>query len=516
MPLTPQEIERANKYMEQKYGSRPSPVSASTQQNTKSLWDRVAEKRAASLPEQPQKTEEPGFFSRVGSDISKRAGEVYSTLGEAARGEINPLETGIRTVGQVMAAPADIIGEGIKSAYNIQPEALKSAEKGAVKSILGGQGGVDELKRAISVPVEAYQGFSEAHPRLAKDIEGVANIAAAFPEGKAVESAASIAKPLAKDVVESAGKSMTKRAISGLDKQVEDKFVKAIRPSVGNMATESASRSYLDRAKTAMNAIVENEPNLNLLNAAEERVAVPESLQHFSQAIDQTKKDIFKQYSAKAAQAGEQGAMVDLSGAAKELEDMAGNVVLQDKDPGLIESIRQKADILKKRGAYTPEQAQEAIKMYNDSLESFYKNPSYDTASKAAVDSVVANNLRSSLDLAVESISGHGYQELKNKYGALKTIEKDVAKRSLVDARKNAKGLLDFTDIATGAGAVQALLSMNPAQMASAAFGRGVKEVYKRLNDPNEIVKSLFKKVKSVKEKAAKYGIESGESAFTK
>lgn len=507
MPLSPQEIEAARK----KYGiSAPAQPS----QGDAYVSSRVSRLKAIRDEEEATKKAEeeknkPGIFSRIGSDIKKRAGDAYDTMSEAARGEISPLEAGIRVVGQGVAIPGDIVGEGLKSAYDVAvPDVAKPyIEKGVSKALQ--VAGVPEA-------MNMYGDFSAAHPRAAKNIEAIANIASVIPEGKAAQVAGTAAKVGIGEGVEIVGKKLAQRAIEKVDDAAVGKFVKAVRPSVSNMSTEAASKAYIGKAKRAINAIVENEPNITLVDDAGEAIATPQSLQHFSQAIDQTKKDVFKRYSAKAAAAGEQGAQVELSNVAKELRSMADNVVLQDKDPGLVAKIAQKADLLEKRGMYTPEQAQEAIKMYNDSLEAFYKNPSYDSASTAAVDAMIANNLRSSLDNAVESMTGAGYQELKNTYGALKSIEKDVSKRALVDARKNAKGLLDFTDIATGAGAVNALLSMNPAQMASAATAGVIKKLYKHLNDPNQIVKSLFKDIKNVKTKAAKYGLTSEESSFVK
>jgi len=82
------------------------------------------------------------------------------------------------------------------------------------------------------------------------------------------------------------------------------------------------------------------------------------------------------------------------------------------------------------------------------------------------VDMLAANNLRRALDTAVEN---SGYMELRRDYGALREIEKEVSNRALVDARKNTKGLLDFTDIYTAAEMARAIGSMSPG---GAATGR--------------------------------------------
>jgi hypothetical protein len=93
---------------------------------------------------------------------------------------------------------------------------------------------------------------------------------------------------------------------------------------------------------------------------------------------------------------------------------------------------------------------------------------------------------------------------LKRSYGALKTIEKDVVHRSIVDARKNVKGLIDFSNMATASEFVGGVMSANPAMLGSAAAIQGTKWYLKRLNDPNRMVKNMFDEVGTLMEKRAK------------
>jgi hypothetical protein len=74
-------------------------------------------------------------------------------------------------------------------------------------------------------------------------------------------------------------------------------------------------------------------------------------------------------------------------------------------------------------------------------------------------------------------------------------MEKEVNHRSIVDARKNVKGLLDFSDIFSGAEALKGLLTMDPASFATGVAARGIKNWYKRLNDPNVQIKNMFERV---------------------
>lgn len=184
--------------------------------------------------------------------------------------------------------------------------------------------------------------------------------------------------------------------------------------------------------------------------------------------------------------------IVTLQPVVKELRTVGGNTVLNDLAPETVKYAQGRAAVFSDRGYYTTDEAQEAIRTLNSSLESFYQNPTYETASRAYIDSMIVNRLRKGLDSVIEGATGPGYQELKNVYGSLKAIERDVNRRAVVDSRKNAKGLLDFTDIFSGHQVVHGLLSMNPATVGAGVASKTLSSFYKRLNDPNRIVKKLF------------------------
>lgn len=289
-------------------------------------------------------------------------------------------------------------------------------------------------------------------------------------------------------------KSITSKSPEQIDAMLNKYFTKGVKPSVaGKTKTSGQMDAYNDKAIGAVKTIVENKPNLDIKDEYGESTGeLPKNLNQFTQAIDQTKQNIFSQYDALAKNAGEAGAKVELTPIADELTTITNNPVMNDLHPDVVRYAQVRGDALRARGAYDTETAQAAIKSLNNSLDAFYKNPSYDTASKATVDSMIVNKLRSGLDSAIEGKGGDGYQELKNKYGQLKTIESDVVKRALVDARKNGRGLIDFTDIVSGADAVKGLLTMSPVEMARAGAMKGISAYYKYLNDPNTAIKKLF------------------------
>ena len=115
---------------------------------------------------------------------------------------------------------------------------------------------------------------------------------------------------------------------------------------------------------------------------------------------------------------------------------------------------------------------------------------------------MIANNLRAGLDAVIERTTGIEYQPLKRRYGALRMLETDVTKRSIVDARKNIKGLIDFSDVFSSHQLVYGMFSGQGASMAAGITTKGVSSWFKWINDPNRIVKNTFKKSAKLRSKA--------------
>lgn len=441
----------------------------------------------------PQPEQEKGFFTRVGEDIGKRWQNIKDidapTYGQAS----------LRGAGQIAGMGNDIIGQGLVSAYKtIVPDVAQEAIASGAKKVFS----TPLVQGAVKGVTEAYGGFKEENPNLARDMEAVANIGMFVPAAKGIGMAGKESVNIVKDVAASAGKTAVQQINDTIRRGVE----KSIRPTVVGKHNATQIRQYYDRATNAVQSIVANRKNLALTNADGMVVTgeLPKTLNQFSEAIDQTKKVIFQQYDDLAKQAGEEGAKVNLNPLVRELTKAASDPVMNDLYPTVSAYIAQRATTLAERGFYTAGQAQDAVKLLNKSLEAFYKNPSFETASRASVDAMVVNNLRNSLDSVIERATGAGYQELKNAYGSLKSIEKEVAHRAIVDARKNVKGLLDFTDIFTGGELIAGLATMSPAMMVKAGAQKAIKEYFKRINNPNYIVRGMFDDVDALLKREAK------------
>lgn len=284
--------------------------------------------------------------------------------------------------------------------------------------------------------------------------------------------------------------------------KITELYNKAVKPTITGKGTAQQVEKYQDNVLSGVQSIMENKPSLKFTDEYGEVIQgqAPKSLQQASEAIDQTKKKIFEQYDALAKKAGESGAMVPTQPVIDELATIINNKSVALANPKAINYAKELMDRLAQKDAQgniigyetlTPSEAQDVVQHLNQSLQAFYKNPTYDTATQAGIDALFANKLRTGLDESISNLSG-AYQGLKNEYGALSSIEKDVVKASLRDARKNIKGLIDFSDVLSGGELVSGILSMNPASIAKAGVMKGVSEYIKYLNNPNRIISKVF------------------------
>ena len=335
---------------------------------------------------------------------------------------------------------------------------------------------------AARIAAGAYAGLGSS---IFQPEHGLGSVALGTAAGAA---GSAIAEPLANAIVGG--------STGAIDKFIKDNFSRAIKPTVSGRSTFKQDESYVGKMQQAIGAIVENKDKLSLKDeygVVLDPGARPETLQQFSQAIDQTKKEVFARYDAMAKAAGT-SVTVDLSPIVKELGKISQSNVLNDLHPETVKAADAIAETLKERGSYTTVEAQEAIQHLNSDLDAYYKNPNFDTASRAGVSAIVASGLRQSLDKSVSMAVGPGYQELKNQYGALRAIEKDVVKRAIrVGTLEKGRGLIgSFGDIVSAEEVIRGLLTFNPAAVATGAGIRAFTGFNRYLKSPNRAVKRLF------------------------
>ena len=381
-----------------------------------------------------------GLVNDVVQSVGKRASNIASEMtpqGDESLGQsiIKSPERALRTAGQAAGAVGDVVGAGAKSLYkNLTPQSVQEEIGNKFKTFAQTDTGKWWLN-AIQTGMAKYEQLKAQYPETAKDLEAAVNIGTLLPIGKGGQIAGGAAKEginIARDVAAVAGKKSAAEIEKGMAATVTKGMEKGVRPGIAGMRTEGMAKAYFRNATDAVEKIVSNKGELILTDEAGEKIVgkLPESLKQFRDAISQTKSKIFSEYNEMAVQAGKQERMVNLKPITAELKAVTESKVLNDLAPDVVEYANKRMAGLAKRGTYSTTEAQEGISILNGSLDAFYKNPSYETATKAYVDSLVVNNLRKSLDGVIENAVGKGYQDLKNSYGALKSIEKDVSRRA--------------------------------------------------------------------------------------
>lgn len=280
--------------------------------------------------------------------------------------------------------------------------------------------------------------------------------------------------------------------------KVTDLYNRAIKPTVAGKVNANQVATGNARVISGMQSIADNKPSLTFTDVNGETITgqTPKTVDQFSQAITQTKASIFKQYDALAKQAGEQGVVVNAPKIAMELDPVINSSSLKITNPKAVAYAERLQKRLNAAGGIDAVTAQEVIQNYNESLKAFYRNPTYETASQASIDALIANKFREQLDAGITNATGAQYQALKNQYGALAAMEKDVAHRAIVWGRQNAVGLAgNLANITSGAELVRGLITLNPADIAASVAIKGIQKYIQYLNNPDVGVQRIFSEI---------------------
>ncbi len=462
------------------------------------------------------------YFQRISqtqSDAADMSAEAYESgaerIGEAAgktEGALSALQTAGRTAGtiggtvagvamaggkaalapisQIKTPEGDTIGERfgnpIKDKFGKAAEYVKEntdwmgddVQEGIVD--VANTAGLS-LGRTLSAPLKSPRGLSST---IVEDVAGVAK------EGS------SIADNLVDSIT---NLKMPTKSEAAVQRSIVKNFQKGIKPRINANQTPGQARAYKEDIVSAVKSIKENQANLkyadDIADGVDEVIKgkLPENLQQLSNALEQTKGSIFERYDALATKAGQSRLAVKPQAIVKELGAIINDTATKLSHPEVVAYARAVARRYSKVKNLNAKVVQDIIQNYNKSLEAFYKNPSLDTAQRASVDSMVANNLRKLLDEQITKLTGEEYQALKNEYGSLKSIERDVVKAALRDERANVKGLYDMTDVFSGGEVVRGLLTLNPQVVGVGLSMRAIKEIYKHMNNPNRAVKAMFR-----------------------
>ena len=304
-----------------------------------------------------------------------------------------------------------------------------------------------------------------------------------------------LVKPLVKGIPRLASKKLVWWVNSKIDKQIEKNFIKGIKPaSIGDNAVAQAK--YLEKTRTAISTITTNKQGLQFTDELWDIVKgkLPTNVNQFSQSVSQVKSSIYKEYHSIAEKAGTK-VNVDFNPIIKELEsfkwarttrDLPESKELNTYIDSIIKGLKEEKWV---RGVLDAETLKSA---YNKRLQNFYKNPSTGTE-KAWVDALINNLIGKQLDWAIESVSWAQYTILKSEYGALSTIEKDVARAAMREAKKANASLIDHSAILSWRDLLTAGATWSMLPVAKAWLTEGFAAYFKHINSPDIAIKNMFK-----------------------
>lgn len=373
---------------------------------------------------------------------------------------------------------------------------------GALPGALAGAGAVGLSQFGEDIYNIAANHFGWPHattPQEASDriLDKLGIKRAETPVEKSVETTAGMAASLSPMGATwgALGDAVAANRADAAEKFIADKFRRAVKPTVAGKTTLADVAKYDEQARGAIDSIVANKAGLRLTtDAGVTQGQLPKNLEQFGEAIDQTKQAIFQKYDALARAAGNAGAEVSLKPAISELLKIAKDPVILDNHPAIAAYASDWAQRLAARGSYSTVDAQRVVQNLNAKLKAFYRSPTYSDATQANIDSMVANHLRRGLDHAIETASGPGYQQLKNEYGGLKLIEKDVTHRAVMEARKDAGGgiIANMMDAISAEEVIRGVVTLNPAAFLRGTTLKAIRSFMRRMKDPNRAIAKIF------------------------
>ena len=308
---------------------------------------------------------------------------------------------------------------------------------------------------------------------------------------------------------------LPKDKTNSLRKEAEEYINKSIKPTVKGKMSQSDYNKYIDDTLDVVDFMDKNKSVLQYTDDAWEAVAwkLPTNMRETSETLGNLKKTLYDAYNNIAVKAWEKWARVNMNKAFSQLDDLERDVSQNIANPQtktIIDNFKKALlEYTDDAGTISIEDAQKLTQDFNKQLTAFFKNPNMNDVSKNSIVAQLNKWTKEAIndsidDVLDESISKWGnmsqyYKDLKWMYGKIKTIEDEVSKRALVEARKNTKWLSQTVlDSLAWGEFTDAILTANVGKLWKSAIMKAIWRYYKYVNDPNVQLNNLFKLVQEV------------------
>ena len=305
---------------------------------------------------------------------------------------------------------------------------------------------------------------------------------------------------------------LPKNQADNVRKEAEQYINKSIKPTVKWKMSQADYNKFIDDTLDIVDLMDKNKWILQYTDDAWNAVKwqMPTNMRETSEALWNLKKVLYDQYNEIAKQAGDAGARVNMNKAFQQLDDLSKDISQNIANPQTKNIIDTYKDALLQytddAGTIAIEDAQKLTQDFNKQLTAFFKNPNMNDVSKnsivAQLNKWTKDAINDSIDDVLDNSIKNGssassqYTQLKSFYGKIKTIEDEISKRALVEARKNAKGLSStILDSLSWWEFTSAVLSLDPVKAGKAWVMNLISRYYNYVNNPNTQLNNLFKLV---------------------
>jgi hypothetical protein len=435
----------------------------------------------------PAQSEKPWFYERIFDYLNKNLLEHGNLMGREGA-----LETSAKMAAQHPYRPGMKMGEMIGRDWQENPM-LFAAGPAAMNAAGGAMTALRPPPRSFApdIPQPAATVSEPAPPApVVSEMPHRGTPQAFRPPDAALPGGAAAA--------EEAPATLTSAIVSNapavVDRELARSYMRGVRPG-GAVENAPGLANKERRIMTVVDQIIENRPNLKLTDPRTgEPLAegiLPRTLRQFSEALDSTKRRIFKQYDEQAQAAGEAGVYIDMAPVAQKLREEALKPSVMVPHPAV--SREAEAMAARLEGVqWSPSAAQDLIESINQTIKGTAQNQTKETFSHNSLMANAGAVIRDQLDRAIME-SGHpGYQELRNRYGALRSVEKEVATAAKKEAIKNGTLPHNLADLWSGEQILSGIAHLSGERIASGVALQVLRRLHGWIDNPNRAVKLMF------------------------
>ena len=281
---------------------------------------------------------------------------------------------------------------------------------------------------------------------------------------------------------------------------VDNAYKKTIGIKVKGKPTAKRTTKQIEKTREAVKTIIENKSSLQFIDETGKPIQkLPESVQEFSQGIEQTKKVLLNKLDDLAKTTTERGGRVSTNKSIKVLDDFINNEAIKKTNPSAIKQAQALRDSIGKERISTTT-ANDMIKIWNDEGGAFFRGQVTADPKIISLKGKLATSLKESLIETVEGATGSQFRLVRNKLGSLLSIEDDVGRKAVALMNQQAKkgAIPQITEIFSNAQIARGILTANPGDIAAGATQKATLAMIKKLNNPNRIIANMFKNVDKI------------------